>query len=466
MDFKFNQIREQSTSLSAFDKIENLTIEGLELQEGISNLENQLGPQSPILHFIDDLRRDLQSLTSSYENLCLELHEKLSSERDIGAKLIKAHEERKEIEQMNTAVRRQRLLSKETLIQDKERELESSLRKIHDLWDGNIKEMEISVEHQRQTLQRMDFEHRSQLEEMELEIQQTLEEPLKHTKPGDIIITQITETKSSTSGHKNSSGIILDQLITESDQEPLEESLQSIESLQMLNTQTEPVEKAVKSNNLRLPDIKMGPMLNIQSVNNSYLTDSHASSVFDRLIDEAEEQGNKEKIPDGWNPDMESENESFSVENRSEEIRKALKILHKFNLLNPHKVLKLAEIMNSPDKSSNLELILQIMNIQSNKKKKQHPSLRITNPHLSSSGKPPTPTDKSNWKKQLSIQGSQEPPPQDLACTTPKSAFLFPEENEYNKTIISTDNPSSSRKKKKLRRFDCESEQDLHQLQA
>lgn len=72
-----------------------------------------------------------------------------------------------------------------------------------------------------------------------------------------------------------------------------------------------------------------------------------------------------EKSVGGWKSELESECENSSIHNVSE-IKKAISILHKANLLKPEsrKILtKITDIVKNPENSNNLVLFLQLLNI-------------------------------------------------------------------------------------------------------
>lgn len=128
-----------------------------------------------------------------------------------------------------------------------------------------------------------------------------------------------------------------------------------------------------------------------------------------------------EKSMGGWKSEFESETESNSIVN-PDEIKSAISVLKKYNLLDPgaEKLFgKISAAALDPESSQNIEFLLQLLNLQ---------------------GKD---TQFSN----------------DLACTTPKGHFMLPEDFEMGRTMLSSENPITSRKDgdfdmKKYKSFD------------
>ena len=129
-----------------------------------------------------------------------------------------------------------------------------------------------------------------------------------------------------------------------------------------------------------------------------------------------------EKSFGGWKSEFDSETESFS--NNPNEIKHAINILKKANLLNTkggNLIDKLTGLMRSPGNTQKIELLLQLHDLQN------HPRQRITR----NLNKPP-----------LLFQGVKKSG--ELAAT-PKAAFVLSEEAEFGRTILSSENPLSAR---------------------
>ena len=127
----------------------------------------------------------------------------------------------------------------------------------------------------------------------------------------------------------------------------------------------------------------------------------------------------------GWESEYESEAACTSGVN-AEESKSAISILQKANLLDPHSgniLGKLSEAVLNPDSSQNIELLLQLLNMQG--KSGCSPRLSIHKPNLSTS-------------KYRRLRD-------DLACTTPKSRFILPEDFDMGRTILSSENPITAR---------------------
>lgn len=129
-----------------------------------------------------------------------------------------------------------------------------------------------------------------------------------------------------------------------------------------------------------------------------------------------------EKSFGGWKSEYESETESF-IHNPNE-IKNAINILKKANLLNTkggNLIDKLTGLMKSPGNTQKIELLLQLHDLQ-------NPSRQLL---TKNSKKPPLLVP--------SIKRSVE------MAATPKAAFVFTEDVDLAKTILSSENPLSAR---------------------
>ena len=132
-----------------------------------------------------------------------------------------------------------------------------------------------------------------------------------------------------------------------------------------------------------------------------------------------------EKSIGGWKSEYESEGESFALINPND-IKHAINILKKANLLNSkggNALDRLTNLLKSPDNTHKIELLLQLMNLQNK------PRHNISQ----NSQKPPLKIPKLKKIRE------------DDRDITPKPIFLFGEETEFNKTIVSSENPLSAR---------------------
>ena len=129
-----------------------------------------------------------------------------------------------------------------------------------------------------------------------------------------------------------------------------------------------------------------------------------------------------EKSFGGWKSEYESETESFV--NNPNEIKHAINILKKANLLNTkggNLIDKLTGLMKSPGNTQKIELLLQLHDLQNHSR--QRISRNVKKPPLLFPG----------------VKKSGE------LGATPKAAFVFSEEAELVKTILSSENPLSAR---------------------
>lgn len=130
----------------------------------------------------------------------------------------------------------------------------------------------------------------------------------------------------------------------------------------------------------------------------------------------------------GWKSEYESDGDSFAAQVNPNEIKNAIKILKKANLLNSKEdnmLDRLSNLLKSSGNTHKIELLLQLYNLQN---------------------KPKFPSAQNSQKPPLIALKGKKPKDEDLAVT-PKACFIFPDDIELNKTILSSENPLSARQR-------------------
>lgn len=103
---------------------------------------------------------------------------------------------------------------------------------------------------------------------------------------------------------------------------------------------------------------------------------------------------------------------------------------------------KIGELLKDVQNPEKLELIYQIINLES--KKSQHKGPHIPKLPL---GKPPTPKNHSNWLRKMNLQSDVN---SEMSGTTPRSGLFLSTDRELLQTLLSPENQSSSRAQSKI----------------
>ena len=330
----------------------------------------------------------------------------------------------------NIYKKKNRIKSQEIVINTQEREWQQSLGKIKGLWQKNLNVMETSIRSQKETLQRIGTQYLTTINHIEKEIQDVIEGPKVPNLRLDNIKKSKTPSKPS-SARSSSSHKLSDEDDIISNRSAFSFITEDVNSHRSNSSRPRPPQ--FKRQNPPLP-----PGLPNHSINISYASDENESLEFDKIMLELEKERNLKEAPGnvsmdktigGWKSEYESEGESISMNLNPDEIKRALTVLKKARLLNAggnQFLLKLAEMIKEPENSSNVELMLQLINIE---RKKNKSSQKMSSRHRAF-GKPPTPTNAAQLKKKV---------PTELVGTS-REKFMFSEDKSFNRTILSTEN--------------------------
>ena len=290
--------------------------------------------------------------------------------------------------------------------------------------------MESSIKTQKEALRRIGTQYLNTIKYIEKEMQDVIEGP----KVPNLNLASIKKAKTppkQASARSSSSFKLSDEDDVISNRSAFSHITEDINSHRSNSSRAKPAK--LKRINPPLP-----PAIPMQSISLSYISDENISLEFEKIMSELEKDRNSKENPNsismektigGWKSDYESEGESLCLNLNPDEIKKALMVLKKARLLNSgaHQVLvKLAEMIKVPENSSNVELMLQLINIE---RKKNKASQRLSS-RLKASGKPPTPTHAALMKKKVPI---------DLMGTS-REKFMFSEDKSFNRTILSIEN--------------------------
>lgn len=162
---------------------------------------------------------------------------------------------------------------------------------------------------------------------------------------------------------------------------------------------------------------------------------SNYSLEFEKCMAELESQRQPQEDPlsisieksfGGWKSEYDSDNDSITDQVTPNDVKSAIVILRKANLLGKKKssvLKKINNLLKVPGNTNKIELLLQLHNL----------------------GYKPQDLSAVNLQKPP-LQGHKRHKEQDFE-TTPKANFAFPDDMDMNKTILSSENPLSARQK-------------------
>ena len=219
---------------------------------------------------------------------------------------------------------KKRIKSQETILQKRELRLGSSLDKFKGLWQENITDMESSLKAQKETLLRISLDYFSTMRKIEAEIKDVLEGP---------VVPQINLEKL----HSEARGIVPSNQVFTKNQSNSNSSLVSRHNEEIAS---------FRSFSLRIKPKE-------RKENIKFKEDNEKTNSFSANL---EKSGIKE---------CDKDNVSM------QEIKKALFILKKANLLNNSdnsQLLKIAELVKDPKNTSNINPMLKLIEYENKKK--------------------------------------------------------------------------------------------------
>lgn len=273
---------------------------------------------------------------------------------------------------------KKRIKSQETILQKREIRLERSLDKFKGLWQENISDMESSLKSQKDTLLRISEDYFSTMKKIEAEIKDVLEGPTipplnlekLHSKVQSIALSNQKFTKN----QSNSNRSLL---------------LRHDEDIASFRSHSSRIKHKKRKENLKFKE-------------DNEKTNNFSANLKNLRMNERSE-------------------DSVSMQ----EIKEALFILKKANLINNSgnaQLLKIAELVKDPENTSNVELMLQLIEIENRKNYGARDRQRV-----------------SSNKNQIRAHRAKRSKFDDLDDTS-REKFKMSEEKSFNKTLLSNEN--------------------------
>ena len=328
---------------------------------------------------------------------------------------------------------KKRIRSQEIILNKCEFRLGRSLGKIKGLWQENLSEMETSLKFQKETLKRVSKNYFNAMNAIEKEIDDVLEGPsIPNLKLDKIKPKNASSKKLSDGSNKNykrsEDEIISNRSVFSFIAEDIA-SFRSYSSRQHASkkiTERNSAEKSKNRNRIFKEDHTSNQFENIMNE----LEQKKLDSISGRSVKNALEKSNSEISAKSTTIKGKNGELSESTQINYNEIKKALIILKKANLINNsgnQELLKIAEMIKDPENSSNVELMIQLINIENKKQQKT-----LGNSYISKIiGKPSTPSSINRITRFQSMVDNEG---------TSREKYKFFEEKSLNRTILSNEN--------------------------
>lgn len=304
-----------------------------------------------------------------------------------------------------------RIKSQETILKRNENLLGRSLRKFKGLWQENLLDMESSLKIQRDTLNRISKNHFTVIKDIEHEINSVLKSPQLSNLNLDQLNKKSYPTSRRSSLQSSKHCKISEEEII-SNPSAFSFITEEITSSRSCNTKA----KAFNKQSIKIPSDKA----------KFHFQDNLSPVSFAQVIQDNSNRSQKSTL----------KSPTFSIQSKHQllndsvsidEIKEALIILKKAKLINKNgnqELLKLAEMIKDPTNSSNLELMLQLIDIESKKNYKNSSKKFSFKPQSKQS------SNKHNLKISKIIDNEG----------TSREKFKFIEDKSFNRTILSNEN--------------------------
>jgi len=405
---------------SLFDRQESLQDRTAELTDLFAALavENDIGA---------DILLDFKALVAAWEHFCEAGFRQTEQQRQENHQKLKDEELKFIKERAKQKNRRRQLQLREIRLDKQEQELQKSLERFVTLYQNNLTEMEDALQEAKSRRMRKEAEHKKQMLMVDKEIEEVLEGDNKTMPKLQLEGLMHPSACSSVPMSIESPDIV-------SNRSAFDYIIEQGGDLSHRAVPRPPSQAPPKVKfQHRIKEVESSPRVDTKtSVNHSFNSESQA---YDSLMDHLNKH---EFIVDEskWESESEMGGTSTSVE-----LRNVLEKAVEFNFDDPEVLAKVKEARKLRDVphayNARMKSIVRFL--------KQKRNEEVPRPNYLLVKKPPTPS--KSWRKRLQIQGSGEINP-DMAITTPKSEFIFPEDHDFSRTVQSS-NPQSSRRQVK-----------------
>lgn len=331
-------------------------------------------PTNSTTSLMSKISKKFLTLENSWQHLSSNTLKAISTNKSKATKYIRSLKLNQKL-QKSFQKDKKRIKSQETILKKRELRLGRSLDKIKGLWQENLSDMESSLKAQKETLVRISQDYFTAMKKIESEI-------------NDVLVGPAVPSLNLKKLEKKPSGRIC------SNRKYSEKEFNTNRS-------------SHSAFNENIPSFRSCSSRNMHSVGKTI-----KKCKGDR-------ERNTGSLASFGKPDSKDYNgDSVSMQ----EIKEALSILKKANLINNSgnaQLLKIAELVKDPDNTSNVELMLQLIEIENRKNKV--PDSRVRN---------------GPKKSRLRLKRVKA----DDMDDTSREKFKFSEEKSFNKTLLSNNN--------------------------
>ena len=358
--------------------------------------------------------RELRKISKKFDGIALTwqklssfTNESITSDKLKASQLLQSMKVSRKL-LIDAQIDKKRIKSQEIILKRKELKLGKSLERIKGLWQGSLSDMESSLKMQRDALSRISQEYFSAMNKIDHEINDVLQNPTVPALNLDQISPKKPNSKKSSSRKTSNCRSSQEDFISNSSAFSI--FTEDIPSYRSLSTNNKNVseKKGVKKNE----KIK----LKIETNSNVEEKDFKGIEIKEKKKDFDEDSKSNENLSD--NSKQERLTDSVSLQ----DIKEALLILKKANLINNSgnsQLLKIAEMVKDPENTSNLELMLQLIEIENRKNKCPNEKNKVK--------RPSNPRIKIKKSKVAEL------------VDTSREKFRFSDEKSFNRTILSNE---------------------------
>ena len=383
------------------------------IRESIKSLKS-LMPDHKKTRELRKISKKFEGIASTWQKLSSFTNESINSDKVKASQLLQSMKVSRKLLN-DVQIDKKRIKSQEIILKRKELKLGKSLERIKGLWKGSLSDMESSLKMQRDALSRISQEYFSAMNKIDHEINDVLQNPSVPALNLDQLSPKKSNSKKSSSRKTSNCRSSQEDFISNCSAFSL--FADEIPSCRSLSTNNKSVseKKGLKNNEKIKPKLgsnsnegKNGKGTEMEAEERDFDENSKAICNADSRSSEGLSEISKQ----------ESINENVSLQ----DIKEALLVLKKANLINNSgnsQLLKIAEMIKDPDNTSNIELILQLIEIENRKSKcpnGKNKAKRPSNPRI-----------KIKKSKVAEL------------VDTSREKFRFSDEKSFNRTLLSNE---------------------------
>lgn len=392
-------------------KRKELVKECKSIRKSIESLK-LLMPDDKATRELRKISKKFEGIAGTWQNLSSFTNESIQSDKVKASKLLRSMKVSRKV-LIDVQKDKKRIKSQEVIQRKKELRLGKSLGRIKGLWQESLTDMESSLKMQRDALSRISQEYFSAMKKIDHEINDVLQNPSVPALNLDKISHKKSNSKKPSSRITSNCRSSQDDFI--SNRSAFSIFTEGVSSFRSLSTNNK--KKSDKKGNRN--NEKIGSKLEMSSKKENK---EEIVIVKGKDLDEDKRLNTGTDSRSYENLSEISKQENLTESVSLQDIKEALFILKKANLINNSgnsQLMKIAEMIKDPENTSNIELMLQLIEIENRKSK--CPSDR------NKSKRPSNPRIKIKKSKVAEL------------VDTSREKFRFSEEKSFNRTLLSNE---------------------------